>query len=51
MDKTRLAVEFIFGKGKIGVTYASNNDNNNNGLISVHPWYGSSPDIKVKLEN
>ena len=20
----------------------------NNGLISVHPWYGSSPDIKVK---
>ena len=26
----------------------NNNNNNNNGLISVHPWYGSSPDIKVK---
>ena len=26
----------------------SNNNNNNNGLRSVHPWYGSSPDIKVK---
>ena len=25
-----------------------NNNNNNNGLISVHPWYVSSPDIKVK---
>ena len=24
----------------------NNNNNNNNGLISVHPWYGSSPDIK-----
>ena len=24
------------------------NNNNNNGLISVHPWYGSSPDIRVK---
>ena len=22
--------------------------NDNNDLISVHPWYGSSPDIKVK---
>ena len=26
----------------------NNNNNNNNGLRSVHPWYGSSPDIKVK---
>ena len=26
----------------------NNNNNNNNGLISVHPWYGSSPAIKVK---
>ena len=26
----------------------NNNNNNNNGLISVHPWYVSSPDIKVK---
>ena len=26
----------------------NNNNNNNNGLISVHPWYGSSPDIRVK---
>ena len=26
----------------------NNNSYNNNGLISVHPWYGSSPDIKVK---
>ena len=26
----------------------NNNNNNNNGLISVNPWYGSSPDIKVK---
>ena len=26
----------------------NNNNNHNNGLISVHPWYGSSPDIKVK---
>ena len=24
------------------------NDNDNNSLISVHPWYGSYPDIKVK---
>ena len=29
----------------------NNNKNNNNGLISVHPWYGSSPDIEVKLGN
>ena len=29
----------------------NNNNNNNNGLISVHPWYGSSPDIKVKYGN
>ena len=26
----------------------NNNNNNNNGLRSVHPLYGSSPDIKVK---
>ena len=26
----------------------NNNNNNNNVLISVLPWYGSSPDIKVK---
>ena len=26
----------------------NNNNNNNNGLISVHPWYGSSPDIRLK---
>jgi len=26
----------------------NDNNNNNNGLISVHPWYGSLPDIKVK---
>ena len=25
--------------------------NNNNGLISVHSWYGSSPDIKEKWGN
>ena len=30
------------------ITNNNNNNNNNNGLISVHPWYGSSPDIKVK---
>ena len=24
----------------------NNDNNNNNGLISVHPWYGSSPDVK-----
>ena len=24
----------------------NNNNNNNNGLISVHPWYGSLPDIR-----
>ena len=24
----------------------NNNNNNKNGLISVHPWYGSSPDVK-----
>ena len=29
-------------------TESNNNNNNNNGLISVHPWYGSSPDIKVE---
>ena len=29
----------------------NNNNNDNNGLISVHPWYGSSPDIRVKLGN
>ena len=36
---------------KIFVYYSNNNNNNNNnnnGLISVHPWYGSSPDIRVK---
>ena len=27
---------------------SNNNNNNNNGLTSVHPWYGSSPDIRVK---
>ena len=26
----------------------NNDNNNNNGLISVHPWHGSSPDIRVK---
>ena len=31
--------------------FDNNNNNNNNGLISVHPWYGSSPDIKVKWGN
>ena len=35
------------------LTFADNsnndNNNNNNGLIPVYPWYGSSPDIKVKL--
>ena len=31
-----------------GINNNNNNNNNNNGLISVHPWYGSSPDIKVK---
>ena len=29
----------------------NDNDNDNNSLISVHPWYGSQPDIKVKQEN
>ena len=29
----------------------NNNNNNNNGLISVHPWYGSSPDIRVEYGN
>ena len=24
----------------------NNNNNNNNGLVAVHPWYGSSPDVK-----
>ena len=33
---------------KILLLVYNNNNNNNNGLISVHPWYGSSPDIKVK---
>ena len=28
----------------------NNNHNDNNGLISVHPSYGSSPDIKVNEE-
>ena len=29
----------------------NNDDDDNNGLMSVHPWYGSSPDIRVKLGN
>ena len=27
----------------------NNNNNNIDSLISVHPWYGSSPDVKVKM--
>ena len=34
--------------GTYSIINNNNNNNNNNGLISVHPWYGSSPDIKVK---
>ena len=38
----------ISAKWKRARTKINNNNNNNNGLISVHPWYGSSPDIRVK---
>ena len=49
--KENLWLNLTDGTILCGRRYFDGNNNvndNNNGLISVHPWHGSSPDIRVK---